>query len=130
MKYLMITLHDSDFYNELDWLGKHLLNRLSDNRSEPFDTNEINFDKFKSVIVNFILSTHILRGEKWYKLYDNSDEEDIWEYHRGIKEQLCKIIHIEVVEDSEIHEDNYELLYVPLCTSDDIYVKGLNYFII
>lgn len=129
MKYLMITLHDSDFYNELDWLGKHLLNRLSDNRSEPFDTNKINFDKFKSAIVNFLLSTHILRGDKWYKPFDKFDD-DIWEYYRGIKEQLCKIICIEVVEDSEIHEDNYELLYIPLCTSDDIHVKGLNYFII
>ena len=125
----MITLHDSDFYNELDWLGKYLLDRLSDNCSEPFDTHEINFDKFKSAIVNFILSTHILRGDKWYKPFDKFDE-DIWEYYRGIKEQLCKIICIEVVEDSEIHEDNYELLYIPLCTSDDIHVKGLNYFII
>lgn len=43
---------------------------------------------------------------------------------------MLKMIHIEVVEDSEIHERGYELLYVPLCTSDDINVKGLNYFII
>lgn len=125
----MITLHDSDFYNELDWLGNFLLNRLSDNRSEPLDTNKINFDKFKSAIVNFILSIHILRGDKWYKPFDKFDE-DIWKYYRGIKEQLCKIIRIEVVHDSKIHGDNYELLYVPLCTSDDIHVKGLNYFII
>lgn len=130
MKYLMITLHDSDFYRELDWLGKHLLERLSDNRSEPFDTNKINFDRFKTSIVNFILAIYILHGEKWYKWYNNSDEDDIWEYHRGLKEQLLKIIHIEVVEDSEIHDRGYELLYVPLCTSDDINVKGLNYFII
>ena len=126
----MITLHDSDFYRELDWLGKHLLERLSDNRSESFDTNKINFDRFKTSIVNFILATYILHGEKCYKWYNNSDEDDIWEYHRGIKEQLLKMIHIEVVEDGEIYERGYELLYVPLCTSDDINVKGLNYFII
>mgnify|MGYP006980628559 CR=1 FL=1 len=130
MKYLMITLHDSDFYYELDWLGKHLLDRLSDNRSEPFDTGKINFDKLKSVIVNFIISTYILHGEKWYKQYDNCGEDDIWEFHSGIKKQLSNLIHIEVVEDSEIHEQGYELLYVPLCTSNDIYIKGLNYFII
>lgn len=46
------------------------------------------------------------------------------------KRTVAQNVHIEVVEDGEIYERGYELLYVPLCTSDDINVKGLNYFII
>ena len=123
MKYLMITLHDNDFYNELDWLGKLLLNRLSNNYLE-FDINKIDFKKFKQLCVDFIAVAYNLNSNWWYKNIDYIEQ-----HLESINEYCERKLSISIIDQTEIKEDNYEMLYVPLCTEEEIN-HGVSYFII
>lgn len=52
MKYLKITLHDKDFYNELEQLGEYLLNRITND--ENFDIENVNIDALKNLLLNLL----------------------------------------------------------------------------
>lgn len=122
MKYLKLTMHDNDFYNEFRVIGACLERRLSD-ESIVFDTNNIDFEKFQKVCAELIANIHTLNSNWWYKdvNYSESPIDDLKKYCE-------RKLSISVIDQTEISEDNDEILYVPLYTIEDR-IRGITYFI-
>lgn len=128
MKYLKITLHDKDFYNELEQLGEYLLNRITNN--ENFDIENVNVDALKNLITEFIAIINVFNGNTWFKnsgyWYNNTEYPR--QFTDDIKKYCKKHLSVNVVDQSEVQADNGEDLYVPICNAENFY--DMSYFII
>lgn len=128
MKYLKITLHDKDFYNELEQLGEYLLNRITNN--ENFDIENVNVDALKNLITEFIAIINVFNGNTWFKnsgyWYNNTEYPH--QFTLDIKIYCDRHLSVNVVDQSEVQADNGEDLYVPICNAENFY--DMSYFII
>ena len=106
MKYLKITLHDSDFYKELMYLGKYLSDRVEDCL---FDAKKID-DNFRRSVINYMLSIYMLSRVFNTGHCDFPDDGKL----SNIREYFDKHLQIEIVDKNDVHSDNFETLYVLL----------------
>lgn len=124
MNYLKITLHDNDFYNLFHQLGNCLQNSLvGEDEDNIIKAEKIDFEKFRATIIELMLGLYYIDSRYWIKGIIREDSvEDIRDYF----ERKLKIT---IVDKSEIESDNDEVLYVPLCTYEDLN-QGISYFVI
>lgn len=111
MKYLEITLHDNDFGRELNGLGQYLIEQITNNDGE-FNIND-NYPLFRDGIVKYLSAAYQLRKAIWWgKAVDVGDVADYFDLRLKIR----------VIEENELKSwDNAEILYVPICTLNDVY---------
>lgn len=128
MKYLKITLHDKDFYNELEQLGEYLLNRITND--ENFDIENVNIDALKKLITEFIAIINVFNSDLWFKKSEYSYENDEFpdRFTLDIKIYCDRHLSVNVVDQSEAQADNGEDLYIPICNAENFY--DMSYFII
>ena len=108
MKYLMITLHDKDFYEELIYLGRYIADRVE---NCLFDADKIDYD-FRKSVISYIISVYMLQTGNWDKdhLYDFPNDKEL----SDIREYIDEHLQIEIVDSDEVHSDNDDTLYVLL----------------
>lgn len=114
MKYLKITLGDSDFYKHFTMLGALLLERMNTINS-PYTENKIDFEKLKLSITEYLVACDVLNGTYWDKgeYHDWSDDEDI----SGLRAYITEYLKISIVEETE--GGDWENLFIPLCSSEE-----------
>lgn len=121
MKYLKITLHDKDFYNELNQLGEYLLTRIINDKT--FDIENVNIDALKNIITEFIAVINVFNSDLWFKKSEYSYENDEFpdRFTLDIKIYCDRHLSVNVVDQSEVQADNGEDLYVPICNAENFY---------
>lgn len=118
MKYLEITLHDNDFFTELDELGTYLMYKIAA-YYDVFNIN--NTHKLTYGIIKFLSGAHLLNKVIFFGEFCNADNKT---------EYFTKHLSVNVVDKSDIPTNcNSENLYVPICSAYDI-AHGVSYFII
>lgn len=124
MNYLKITLHDNDFYNLFHQLGNCLQDRLAGaDEDNIIKAEKIDFEIFRAAIIELMIGLYYIDSRHWIKGIIREDSvEDIRDYF----ERKLKIT---IVDKFEIESDNDEVLYVPLCTYEDLN-HGVSYFVI
>ena len=119
MKYFEITLHDNDFFLELDELGTYLTSKIAA-YYDVFDIND-NRKKLTDGMIKFLSAVYHLN--KVIRYGDVQDAENMTEYFK-------KHLSVNVVDKSDIPTNcNSENLYVPICSAYDI-AHGVSYFIV
>lgn len=120
MKYLEITLHDNDFYNELESLGKYLTDIIA-TYSDVFDldTARICQESLKRGIVKYLAAANHI--------------DSVIRLHTDIKLMAAYIdrhLRVYIVDQDEIQRNcDSEVLYVPICTLEDL-EHGISWFIV
>ncbi len=125
MKYLEITLHDNDFYNELESLGKYLTDIIA-TYSDVFDldTARICQESLKRGIVKYLAAIDHINSV--IRLHNANVETDI----KLMAAYIDRYLRVYIVDQDEIQRNcDSEVLYVPICTLEDL-EHGISWFIV
>ena len=124
MKYLEITLHDNDFCNELESLGKYLTDIIATYRDvfDP-DAARICQESLKRGIVKYLAAIDHINSV--IRLHNANVETDI----KLTAAYIDRHLRVYIVDPDEIQCDcDSEILYVPFCTPEDL-EHGISWFI-
>lgn len=108
MKYLKITLHGKDFYEELICLGRYIADRVE---NCLFDADKID-NNFRKSVISYMISVYMLQTGDWDKdhLYDFPNDKELSDIRKYIDEHL----QIEIVDSDGVHSGNDDTLYILL----------------
>lgn len=125
MKYLEITLHDNDFCNELESLGKYLTDIIA-TYSDVFDLDAARIcqKSLKRGIVKYLAAIDYINSV--IRLHNANVETEI----KFTAAYIDRHLRVYIVDPDEIQCDcDSEVLYVPICTPEDL-EHGINWFIV